>query len=430
MERLRRVPLLALVFACVLGLGTSVSAQGIGSRPKPAEFKGTNYFPSTTLGISNALNMLTANNVSLDGAFSATQTYAEISQIEKARVNCIRIFPSFYGWLVNPADYMANLKTLAKACVQNRIVITFVMWNTTSNVFVPLYLAVDPNTVSYDANLHMTIQNVASTYTLSVSNVPYQTVLSFGEPWQMVLHDFPGNSLFEAPYNGVMSTWPNNLQQKCQDYVDAIGNFFATDPDGKRAFGSYDLFNENDCCNLIFAQQMELFRMTYQRLQLAHQTPGAPFPEMTVGFANNAMTLQNYNTLVQNGVKQTYLSFHCYDAQPSFGQVVAQNAAMGQQLGLPVVCSEFYDRNKAGHLGNLGSFINDLETHDVAGQVWGVLATNLIIPDPLAPPGTFIRFDGMIIPSAIPFTSFTSPVVFLLAPGAQAVQDYMSVLNW
>ncbi|MCA8943882.1 MAG: hypothetical protein KDB80_15065 [Planctomycetes bacterium] len=414
----------AFAFAICM-FATSLSAQ---LRPTPDQYQGSNYFPSTALGMSNALALLNADNVSFRGAFNLNQTSAEISMLSKMGVNVIRVFPSFYGWLVDSNEYMANLKQFAKLCQRWRIHITYVMWNTTSNVFIPTWLAVDPGFPAYDATLHVALQQTAAAYTLDPNNPPLQTIVSMGEPWQMVLHDEPGNGLFEAPYNGDMNLWPNNLKAKCEAYVDDIGNFFANDPDGRAVYASYDLFNEPDCCFPNINTHLDFIEMTYQRLVAQHNVFRAPVPEFTVGFADNGSTLQFHQQLSARNIKQTYLSFHCYEPLAVFSSIAQANALVGQQLNMPVVCSEFYDRNIPGHLGNLSSMINDLKTNGLGGQVWGVLSTNLVFESPPAS-ANYIRLDGMLIPSAVPSpTSFTDPIFFLLSTGA--LPDAISVILW
>lgn len=398
----------------------SARAQQSSVPLAPAEFRGVNYLPCATLGISNALSFLSATPTGLSGTYVSSQVRQEIGQLSKYGVNSIRVFPSFYGWLINPTDYMNNLRDFAQICASRRIVLTYVMWNTTSNVFSPNYLAVDPAlNVSYDAGLHSTLLSIATNYTLSISSVPFSVVQSFDDPWQYVLHDQPGNSLFEPPYNGVMSVWPNNLKLKCEAYVDAIGNFFATDPVGQSVYGSYDLFNEPDCCGIPAGNQVEILEMTYKRLSRMHSARGAPTAEFTVGFADFNNTLANHQFLLSKRIKQTYISYHCYFADPIFAQVAQQHGQLGVSLNMPVVCSEFYDRNKPGHLGNLSSFLNSIDSNGLGGNSWVILATNLIVGTNQTPP-TYHRFDGLVVPTTIPVGSFTSPLYFSNAANSAA----------
>ena len=171
-----------------------------------------------------------------------------------------------------------------------------------------------------------------------------------------------------------MATWPNNLQQKAANYVDAIGNFFAHDPDGQLAFGSYDAFNEPDCCPG-FPSQFKIIAMTYKRLGRIHAAPGTPRLEFTVGFADYTMTRKYHKMLHAHRVKQTYLSYHCYESQPSFTTVAQNHAALGQRLNLPVVCSEFYDIRF--HAGTFAGQAAVLKSSGVGGQMWGIFHSRI-----------------------------------------------------
>ena len=175
------------------------------------------------------------------------------------------------------------------------------MWNTTSNFPAPIYNLVDPAAPAYDQPLHLALQQLAADYTMN-GPADFAEIRMLGEPWQFVLYDSPNNALFDLPkFAGVMSSWPSNLGQRAIDYIDEIGEFFATDPDGRAAFGSYDIFNEPDCCGPSYDAMLELMRETHQRLSLWHSTAGAPRYEMTVGFADFTATLANHLYLTSPG---------------------------------------------------------------------------------------------------------------------------------
>ncbi len=395
--------------------------------PKPSQFKGSNYLPCTSLGFSQPLNMLPWRDGTLEGAFSELQVEAEIARLKLSGVNVLRVFGSFYGWVTWREGYMTNLGKLAEICARYEMGITYVMWNTTSNVVLQVFDFVSPDSLEYDLSLHLVLQASAAAYTASGSNIPVSVIQDFNEPWQYVLYEEPGNILFRPPFDGVMASWPNNLGSKCEAYIDAIGEFFATDSSGRDVYASYDLFNEGDCCGLDVNNEIELLGQTYARLFQAHQVAGAPVPEFTYGVADYNSTQLHYQTLLNSGIKQSYLSYHCYEAQPLFDQVAQANAGFGEAVRLPVVCSEFYDRTKPGHLGNLSGFLGELQSHGIAGQVWGVLSTNLIFEE-ITNPGVYLRLDGMWIPFPSPAQSFTSPIRFLRSEGVNP--DLQALGNW
>ena len=432
-----RVGLWAVISAGVASAGCMRTQSGSQSaQVGPASYQGANYLPSTTNGICNALSLLSADPNRLVGTFDALQIEAEIAKFAEADLRVLRIFPSFYGWLADSADYMANLKSLCQSCANHGVRITYVMWNTTSNVFFPMYQFVDPAMSMTDSGLLTALRLVATTYSMNPNRAPLNVVRDqFGDPWQWVLLDEPSNELFDPPFDGVMASWPNNLGAKCEAYVDAIGGFFANDPDGRAAYASYDLFNESDCCNLTLASEAELYRMTYRRLARQHAiVPGSPAPEFTAGFADYRNTRANHDFLVSIGVKLTYLSYHCYEARPLFTDVARDNALVGAQLGMPVVCSEFYDRNRPGHLGSLGGFCADLNSFGIGATMWGYLATNIIIEVPAPqgvippPPPDYRRIDGLWLPTTSPLGSFSSIVEFELA--AQSARDLRALSRW
>lgn len=421
----RQSSLSRIAIACVLTVCCSLAslrAQAL----TPDQYRGCNYLPSTTLGISNVFNLLSP--IRNGGTFDQRQTETEIQHLASLGINVVRVFPSFYAWVVDADDYMRNLRLLAKVCHQAGIKMTYVAWNTTSNFFVPAYLWVDPGFPTIDTTLRTLLDQTTIAYALNPLSPDSAQLASLGEPWHMVLHDSPGNGLFEAPYSGDMTSWPNNLKAKCAGYLDDVGHFFANDPVGRAAFAGYDLYNEPDCCFPDINKHLDFLAFTFKRLRAQHRVPGAPKFECTVGFADHNATLANHQLLLQNGVKQTYLSYHCYEPLATFTTVTQNHAALAQQLGIPVVCSEFYNRHVPGHLGNLASMLNDLNAGGLGGQVWGILSNNFFFEDP---PGSdsFVRLDGMYLPAAVPnLHSTTDPIGILAETGA--LTDSAALAGW
>ena len=103
----------------------AASATAQTTRLDPRDYRGSNYFPGTTQGISNALNFLSVSN---RGTYSPLQVEAELDEFAAAGFNVLRIFPSFYGWVCDPADYLANLDHFAKNCASRGLKIVFVLW--------------------------------------------------------------------------------------------------------------------------------------------------------------------------------------------------------------------------------------------------------------------------------------------------------------
>lgn len=403
-----------LLTSLALTLFSAVSGGAVAAqRTEPADYRGSNYLPGSGLAMDNALALL---SLRAGGTFNRAQVTAEIKQFAKGGHRVLRVFPSFYGWLVDQADYMSNLDFLAGECARFGIRITYVMWSTTSNLFFPLHDFVQTGLAPGDPGLLSTVQLVSMSYSSTVSPVPLPVVQhEFREPWQYVLYDEPGNRLFEAPFNGVLSSWPNGLGAKCIAYIDAVGAFFATQPNGQSAYAGYDLFNESDCCGQPMSNFVELYRVTFSRLRRQHLLAnGAPPPRFTAGWANYNNIAQNDDFLRSIGVQQDYLSYHCYEPVPLFAQVADLNLAVGRSRGMQVVCSEFYDRNRPGHLGSLGAYVDVLGQRGIGANMWGFLSANLVIRLP-RDPNVFVRVDGMFIPRLAPLGSLNATVDFDLA---------------
>ena len=378
----------------------------------PATFKGTNYFPSITWSRDSIRGLLSANGT-LPGFFHPVDTAAEIGVIAAAGLNNIRLFGSFYGWMIDPIDYLNNLQTLCAICNAAGVSITYVFWTTASDV-VPLTNQIiatfTPTPIGIaNPSLHAAVLNTVATDSRTTRVPP-------GEPWHMSVLCEPGNELFRLYPTHTL--WPNQLGTLAIAYVDQIARFFQRNQAGSLAFASYDVFNEphiytnTDPMSPESVATMAFIRACVDRLRIWH--PNAP---RTVGTGAADTDGSFFGTLVSHqNIAQDYLSFHVYPPESlSFLTTLRAAANTALRVGRQVVCSEF--EGVFWNPWRLPQFVAELLTARrqfpgvIGAQVWGFLQSN------------FVTLDGALVPRRglewrSPIDPFVDGVIRPIASGS------------
>lgn len=394
----------------VLAAGTCVAvlvanagwAQGIA----PQDFRGTNYVPATTRAFDTATAMLPHDNPNgLVGEFSSSQVEDEIAFIASHGLNTVRVFTSFYGFLVDKQAYRSSLRELARICTRHGVRITFVFWNLVA-VSVPS---------SPGSPLELWHDLAGSTAQAPTNPVLYQGLRArsaalnalYGHlvpPWAphfAGIHAEPGRELL-LTYGGDPAPWPFELGARVDEYIDEVASFFGQDPAGQAAFASYDLFNEP---NILPAPNestyLEFIAHTFHRVQLRH-----PNAACTVGWAAASSITDTLDQELENvwNVHPTYLSGHSYARPEGFAEDCANRAAYARSRGMPFVMSEFHRTDRTS--GVVEAQLSLLVRHGLAGQMWGLIQSNAFIDylgAPMPIDGVAVSFDPGNAQATIPF---------------------------
>ncbi|MCB9882516.1 MAG: hypothetical protein H6834_12060 [Planctomycetes bacterium] len=398
--------------------------------------KGTNYWwPNTTMARSNTLSFLSVGAEPESGTYVSHQVRQEIQILRQYGMESVRVSGSMYGWLADRVDYVNNLIDFATICKQEGMAITFVLWSST-NIIQPIEsifgtianCATAPLSSPTDPVLRTCMANYWMLWNLyPPTGIAHVTVANqMGEPYQAMFHDEPGYQLFLN--HATHLSWPNQLGAKAMDYVTAVAGAFQVVPG---AAVTYDLFNEPDAIHPNGGPVFQLhqpvtnfIKATYDRLALSYGACST-CTGYTVGLASTANMASNLAALSTAGVNLTYESFHAYGTLSEVSDKIAE--ASVASTGLPLVCSEFYDRRDPGVTGNLDLLIGKLVTAGIPGQVWGVLASNLIVDLGSG----WVYLDGIRRPLSSDGT-FTGNIVLTGFPamGTSEYQDEQAILNW
>lgn len=392
-----------LLSLCIAAAAPCGPAQALIA---PRDFKGTNYICSTAMSVDNVLASLPVGNVHTHayGLFVPEVTEAEIGRIAASGLNSIRLFPSFYGWVADRVAYMECLRFLAQACQIHGVKITYVLW---SGIGVTEPIASRDGVVSQELwhELIATDPAAPACYQLYQGSTARaiahhlsavgQGPLPPGESTFGSMHVDPGNELLAV--TGDHLAWPHQIGPRIDAYLQEIATFFATDPDGRAAFGSYDLFNEPNGAAELFGVPMPnllaFIRATWLRVQAAH--PGA---HCTIGWAGAGPDVDVRDAQARAaGIPCSYYSVHAYSSADVFRTDLAARKAYADGLGIDLVVSEFYrtDAN-AGQMRYLLDVVQDL---GIGGQMWCFHQTNVF---GIISGVGFAPIDGINIPSVHP----------------------------
>jgi hypothetical protein len=365
---------------------------------RPSEFRGTNYLPSTGTSLQPGLGLLPKQPQfgfvpKSEGFFDPGHARQELAALAGRGLNTIRLWPSFYGWVADRQGYMQSLRGLAQACVDAGVGITYILWSTTlanegGGEVHQLAPSLAPEVVF---QVLWELSLVSDRIGKGKGWVPH------AEPWQSSLHSEPGNGLFREFEQ--LEDWPLGLSVLVDEYLRELAAFFGQDPVGRQAFASYDLFNEADVLwtklSDATSSQVAAVKDRFHRFvgtcwqTLVQLQPGAEF---TVGWASELAALSEELTAAVGPV-ETYLSFHNYGQPDRFRDDATRHKAFADSLGLPLVCSEFWE----ARLPPIAGYLQVLKDLQVAGQMWGFLETNHFWPlsDGVAGP-----IDGIVRPVA------------------------------
>lgn len=388
----------------------------------PLNFRGTNYVASIAYGTDKVLGMLpfpgrSTFRVGQDGGFFDPQhNEDEILALATYGINNIRLWGSFWAWVLDAPGYLQSLATIARNCLKYGISITYVLWSTTATLREgQMSEWVWGNRANVNLQLRNP-QNWSRLYQLiwgytagNVARAASEGRVPEGEPWLSGDYDEPGNALFRLPH----TSWDPSLSLRpfIDAYLQDLATFFGAGP-GAPVIASYDLFNEADVDlsrddvrvsprdnRLLFIQE------TYSRLRMHHATVGSRLPPCTVGWAFMSDYSKEATRILTNmGVAQGYLSSHSYAFPPlEFRQQIRDARDFAAARGLPYVCSEFWARRvPAGtsYPRTMAAYLDAVSDELVGSQVWGFLAYNLFdivngVPQPT---------DGFITPEKHVFT--------------------------
>ncbi len=363
----------------------------------PLDIRGTNYILASTLGNRFPMGWipktLTRYEPFASGFYSERDVSAELRQIAALGLNNIRVFGSFWAWMVDRARYVQVLDSFTRLCVNNGLSVTYVFWSSTSVTgnMIPLLeklgalgLIAPPTIGRYPSLLPILASASASGTGLPMPK---------GEPWNGGAFEEPGRELFDLP----LSAWvPPSLANNVRAYVDDVARYYAG-PIGRIAFQSFDLFNEPDP---IFERHPRQSRSRFGReANLVGFIAATKAVASAAGIRNYADTVgwgglgSNIKFHGRGGLLPvTYVSSHLYRSPVALRSSIMRNRELARGVGCPYVVSEFWEKRPFSPGPQpLGPHVQVLSEFLVGGQMWGLIESNSFIDGR--------EFDGVVRPA-------------------------------
>lgn len=352
-----------------------------------SEIRGTNYLPiaSTSHCLHLGLVPIVAvagRPTTAGGFFHAPHLRDELDVLADVGFNSIRLWGSLMGYIMDPTGYMASLKTTAQECVARGIGICYLLFsqipagaaNSGLSAFsLSTAAAMDPATLRQGL---WTLSNNWQGSRFAPQAVPAgeQDLSHWPEPATETEWETFGRY-------GEWSGSPAILafQESVGEYVRAIADFFANDPDGIAAYHMTELYNE---VNLIYSYSAEVRSHVVDFIAKVERSMRAIHPGLRahVGFAGAADGLAE--ELIRNGLTLSCFAAHAYAYQATdaeFAEIAANfSARAGDAIAvsdsLPMILSEFYVRPE--NAGQMAEYIRIVQGVGAGGYVWCYIQNN------------------------------------------------------
>lgn len=355
----------------------------------PLDIRGTNYIVATSLVNRFPMGWIPKTQTSYQplssGFYSERDVSRELEQIASLGLNNIRVFGSFWAWMVDRDLYLRVLDSLCRLCSRHRLSITYCFWSSTTVTanMVPMLSATQNLGLISNARTIGHYPALLSYLAWFCADGTTGSPMPSGEPWNGGAYEEPGRELFERPFNA----WaPASLVLNVRTYVEDVAHYFAG-PTGRTVFQSFDLFNEPDPIFDKYGQTnvLDFIAMTRSIARAAGLVNYAD----TVGWGGLG---KNVNTHGPRSVLPvTYVSSHIYREPAQLRSIVMQNRDLARSVGCPYVVSEFWEKRPRNPMPQpLAPYLRIMSECLVGGQMWGLIESNSFIGG--------LEFDGVVRP--------------------------------
>ncbi|MBN2490183.1 MAG: hypothetical protein JXQ29_04980 [Planctomycetes bacterium] len=361
----------ALMWLALLVSALATGAQSLGTTGTPIgnwrDVRGTNYVVATATARNNVQMWLDPGPN--HGTFDAAVVDQELGLLAAHGLNSVRVFGSFFAHVVDPAQYLANLRTVLAACRTHGLRVTFVLWDVfgLDGLDVPVLTS----------NLHgaplraRILRIVNDEMTRLCQNHP-DLPAGWGGTW----FASPGNRFLVSGEDP--QTWPPVFRELADAYLESVARLFAGD--FSDTFLSYDFVNEPD--NLLYLRWVNPATMAHisallSAYSLDRITPMQPEARFTIGTGNAFLGIvihRRLRGLAHRGLD--YLSYHDYLSGGGFLERALHAATLGTLEQREMVCSEFFMAARQGHLPIL---LASLDRVGVGGQLWSAIEDRIFV---------------------------------------------------
>ncbi len=390
------------------------------------------------------------------GQFVPATVEQELTLLRQTGFTNIAFHVPFVAWILNPVDFLHNLKFIIDTLDRLGMTATFKLWTTGvvsslgSSPFKTLDIA---RATRGEGQLATAIQWISDRWDRDMrkrfapSPGTHFHSFAWAEPDLALRFRLGG----PTSWNDVVTFTQEfgcSISELIDRYIDALAGVF-TSAAGRRVLLSYDLYNEADLGLDVPGDDLEIgtegmcdfIAYCHARLRRAH---GLQQPRYTVGVAwqmHNTDTVRSiYRRVAEKGTPLDYFSFHMYAddhpglwTRPPFEERVDQALLLRDELAngaqLDLACSEFYAPYLfKGSRGQLGHILDLLRSAGIGAQIWSVLETNRFQirgGRPTAPEGLYRPYDYA---AGVNSTEEVLRIEYQHGPGID--EDFDSLLAW
>lgn len=339
--------------------------------------RGTNYVFNSSLQLQADFSLFSFRHSDPSetrrGTYSPVNVESELLRIAASGFNNLRIWPPFFGWVIDAEQFEENLRDFVARCRAHRLTITWVLWNAIGNGI--LWQSHDLLEIVGEGQTEpvhgLGLYDQLETLTQVFQN-RYGHWVPDNKPWHLTGYPAPGNNLLKA--SGDPSEWTHpQAAGWAEGYLDALLRAMAS-PDGVATMMQVDLANEFDGVFIPLPNIIRFLRWNQDRVRAV--LPDVP---LTVGWAFHEVEQYSgyVDALAKGGIEVAQHSFHVYVQDPQeYETLIAPLLDWADSQGLPMMVTEFY-RLDTAEWGRLREGLEFFYRRRVPIIIWGFISSNI-----------------------------------------------------
>jgi hypothetical protein len=364
--------------------------------------RGTNYLFNSSLqkqaDFSLFSSPLDATEEGRYGTYSRANVVSELAYLAASGFNNLRIWPPFFGWIIDRVQFRDNLTHFVEQCRDLGLTLTWAFWNGVGNGI----LWESRDLIEFTRGATGDVTNEGLYKNLETLTQVFQDRhgqwVPRGKPWHLTGYPAPGNNLLES--GGDPESWSDrSMRDRVHGFVDELLDVIQTDA-GRDTLFQIDLVNELDGVGISLHDIVDFLDWNQTKVRLV--LPEAP---LTVGWAfHDVPRYAKYvAAMADRRIEVSRHSFHVYVREPAeYESRVTPLLEWGSQNALPLMVTEFY-RTDIAEWGRLRVGLEFFERHHIPTIMWGFINSNIYDdPDKPGNQGT-PHLDGVVSATNLEF---------------------------
>ncbi|MCB9889122.1 MAG: hypothetical protein H6836_06050 [Planctomycetes bacterium] len=336
--------------------------------------RGTNYLFNSGAMVQADFALLSHQSDAgpRNGTYDFTNIDSELAMLARSGFNNLRIWPPFFGWIIDKAQYRAHLREFLAACRRHRLTLTWALWNAVGNGV--LWQTHDLASLIGGAVGDTTNDGLYDTLTRLTELFQSQNSrwVPAGKPGYSTGYPAPGNGLLRQ--SGDPRSWRDaSYIQRVEEYLRDVLEILKS-ADGQATLFEIDVANEFDGVGIPLGNTLDFVAWNLDIIR--QELPNAP---VTVGWAEHrAVPYSGYFAeMQQRGIALSCHSFHIYVDEPhQYVERILPLLEWADPHPIRLKATEFY-RTDTAEWGRLDTGLEFFAEHRVPTIMWGFINSNL-----------------------------------------------------